>query len=54
MSGFSKYEQIMKKLGKYKLGKSCLYVKKEDDIDMIVLKELISQSVEYLKNKNRD
>ena len=51
MSGFSKYENLMNKLGKYKTGRSCLYIKKEEDIDFKVLKELIAQSVKYIRNK---
>jgi hypothetical protein len=51
MSGFSKYADLMKKLGKYKTGKACLYINKLDDIDMKVLKELINESVKTLKNK---
>ena len=49
MPGFSKYQTIMKKLGKYKLGVSCLYVKSLDDIDQKLLHELISKSVEDMK-----
>lgn len=45
MPGFSRYESLMKKLGKYKTGKSCLYVKTLDDIDRGLLAELIEQSV---------
>ena len=51
MSGFSRYEELLSKLGKFKTGKSCLYLKKEEDIDMKVLNELVSQSVKYIKNK---
>jgi hypothetical protein len=49
MPGFSRYQPLMKKLGKYKTGKSCLYIKKLDDIDCDILKELISKSVDYMK-----
>lgn len=49
MSGFSKYEGLMKKLGKYKTGKSCLYINNLEDIDMKVLKDLITESVKSLK-----
>jgi len=49
MIGFDKYPAIMKKLGKYKAGKSCLYVKKLDDIDRGLLRKLIAQSVKDLK-----
>ncbi|MFQ5751381.1 MAG: DUF1801 domain-containing protein [bacterium] len=48
MSGFSRYEELMKKLGKYKTGKSCLYIKKIEDIDLETLRELVKQSVEHL------
>jgi len=51
LPGFEKYDSLMKKLGKYKTGKSCLYIKKLDDVDTKVLKELISESVKYMKNK---
>ena len=51
MSGFSRYEELMKKLGKYKIGKSCLYIKNLDDIDMKVLEELIANSVAFIKQK---
>ena len=35
MSGFSTYPNLMEKLGKYKTGKSCLYVKTLDDIHTV-------------------
>ncbi len=45
MLGFSRYNSLMKKLGKFKTGKSCLYVKTLDDIDRNVLKKLVEKSV---------
>jgi hypothetical protein len=48
MSGFEKYELLMKDLGKYRTGKSCLYIKKLSDIDEAVLKKLVKKSVEYI------
>ena len=51
MSGFSRYDVLMKKLGKYKTGKSCLYIRRLDDIDLAVLKELITLSVKYLATR---
>jgi len=38
-------EKLMSWLGKYKRGKGCLYIKKLDDIDRSVLKELVARSV---------
>lgn len=52
MSGFSKYSSLMNKLGKFKTGKSCLYIKKLEDIDQNSLKDLIQESVKYLKSKS--
>lgn len=49
MPGFARYAELMQKLGKYKTGKSCLYIKKLADVDMAVLKQLVKQSVEYMK-----
>ena len=48
MAGFKRYEMLMSKLGKYKTGKSCLYVKSLDEIDREVLKELIKESVNHI------
>ena len=46
MTGFPRHEALMKKLGRYKTGKSCLYVKKLEDVDTEVLRELIRESYE--------
>ncbi len=48
MSGFSKYDDLMQKLGTYKTGKACLYIKTLDDVDTEVLKELVTLSVKYI------
>nr|QEE18133.1 hypothetical protein DSAG12_03971 [Candidatus Prometheoarchaeum syntrophicum] len=45
MDGFDKYNELMEKLGKYKTGKSCLYIKKMQDIDINILKELMKESL---------
>lgn len=44
-------EDLLSKLGKYKLGKSCLYFKRLSDIDEEVLKEMIEKSVENIRKK---
>ena len=49
MAGFDRYDELLAKIGKYKPGKSCLYIKRLDDIDKNVLGDLIRFSVEYLK-----
>lgn len=49
MPGFERCESQLARLGKHKLGKSCLYVKRLADVDMTVLTELIKLSVEEMK-----
>jgi len=49
MAGFKRYDALMKKLGKHKTGKSCLYVKKLSDIDEKVLEQLVEESVKYMR-----
>jgi hypothetical protein len=51
MPGFSRAAELMAKLGKFKTGKSCLYINKLEDIDLTVLEELITDSVAFMKEK---
>jgi hypothetical protein len=51
MAGFERYEEIMQRLGTYKTGKSCLYIKRLDDVDRDALRELIEESVQYMKRR---
>ena len=50
LSGFKQHDALMKKLGKYKTGSSCLYINKLEDVDVEVLRELVRRSVEYVSN----
>ncbi len=43
-SGFEGNEDLLQKLGRYKTGKVCLYIKKLEDIDLAVLKALVERS----------
>lgn len=49
MPGFEKYSELMGKLGKYKTGKSCLYINQLEDVDQGTLKKLIKLSVQDVK-----
>jgi uncharacterized protein DUF1801 len=40
--------EVLKKLGKYKTGKGCLYIKKLEDVDTTVLSGLITKGVKNL------
>ena len=44
-------KDLTSRLGKYKRGKGCLYIKKLDDIDRDVLQDLISHSVAEMKKR---
>ena len=52
MSGFDEYDQLLNKLGKHSTGKSCLYIKKIEDVDVSVLKELVKRSAEHMEKAN--
>jgi len=45
MPGYQDYGHILEQLGKYKLGKACLYINKLADVDMLVLEELVKTGV---------
>ena len=47
MGGFD--ASTLKKLGKYKTGKGCLYINKLEDVDLKVLNELIVKSLKNSK-----
>ena len=49
MPGFSRFPKLMSKLGKYRTGKSCLYIKRLADVDETVLDRLIRESVEHMR-----
>ena len=51
MPGFSGFKKLMDKLGKYKTGKSCLYIKKLEDVDQKTLEELIAGSVKEMRRR---
>ena len=51
MPGFKEYKPLLKRLGKHKIGKSCLYINKLEDIDMGVLEQLVAKSVDHMKGK---
>ncbi|MBX2828224.1 MAG: DUF1801 domain-containing protein [Flavobacteriaceae bacterium] len=43
-----KSDALLKDLGKFKMGKACIYMKKLEDIDISVLKGLCMESIAYL------
>lgn len=47
--GETKREQLLKSFGKHTTGKACVYINKIADIDVSTLKELIIESVKFLR-----
>ncbi len=50
-SGCAGQEEIIKDLGKFKMGKGCVYIKKLSDIDQEVLKKLMKSTIDFLQTK---
>ncbi len=51
---FDKKDELLKKLGTHKTGKVCIYIKKLADIDISVLKKIISYSTRDIKSRYPD
>ena len=54
MSGFDEHLDLMRGLGRYKTGKSCLYVRTLDDINLPVLTRLIEASIARMVQRDRE
>ena len=48
-TGAKEHEQLLDGLGKYKMGKACIYIKKLSDINQDALKKLMKVTIEYLQ-----
>jgi hypothetical protein len=51
MPGFSSFDKLMARLGQYKTGESCLYIKRLSDVDEQALEELITKSVRVMRSR---
>ncbi len=49
MPGFEPFADLMARLGKYKTGRSCLYLKRLSDVDPDVLERLVDESVAWMR-----
>lgn len=49
MPGFGHFDKLMPRLGKCKIGKSCLYIRRLADVDETVPEQHIQKSVEYMR-----
>lgn len=48
IDGYVGKEAQLARLGKHKLGKSCLYIKRLSDVDMAVLEDMITETLAYM------
>lgn len=53
MGGFDTHTALLKKLGKFTTSVGCLYIKRLDDVDKKVLKELVQASVKRMKELSK-
>jgi Domain of unknown function (DU1801) len=51
VDGYAGKEAQLARLGKHKLGKSCLYIKRLSEVDEAVLEEMIVDSLAYMAEK---
>lgn len=50
MPGYQDMSDELSRLGKHKTGRSCLYIKKLEDIDMDVLQEIVLNGLEFMRD----
>ncbi len=51
MCGFDGHEALFAKLGKHKMAKACLYVRRLSDIDLPILEQLLARSVTEVQRR---
>lgn len=51
MGGFKRHEELLSKIGPYKNGKSCFYIKRLSDMDIDMLSALILESLKAVEKK---
>jgi len=54
MGGMHNSPELLQRLGKHKTGKGCLYIKKLEDLDLAVLRELVEKTVAGLSATRTD
>lgn len=51
MPGYQDFEDELSRLGKHKIGKACLYIKRLSDVDEGVLKEIMQKGLDQMAEK---
>ncbi|MEJ2539603.1 MAG: DUF1801 domain-containing protein [Gemmatimonadota bacterium] len=52
MSGFDGTDHLLARLGRHRTGKSCLYLNRLDTVDLDVLRELVENSVDIMRERH--
>jgi len=50
-TGYPEHEYLLKDLGKFTMGKACIYIKRLSDINIDVLKILMGETIKFLQEK---
>ena len=50
-TGCDDQKQYLEGLGKYKMAKACIYIKKLEDINIEVLNKIMKESIDFVSNK---
>ena len=50
-ASFPRHDELLSKLGKHKMGKGCLYIRKLEDVDLKVLEKLVLGTVAERKRR---
>jgi len=50
-TGSKEHEYLLKNLGKFKIGKACIYINKLSDINVDELKKLMRETINFLNQK---
>jgi Domain of unknown function (DU1801) len=52
MASFPGHDELLSRLGKHKMAKACLYIRKLSDVDLKVLEQLVAGSVAERKRRH--
>jgi hypothetical protein len=50
-TGLEEHRHLLNGIGKFKMGKACIYVNKLSDIDLLKLESLLKETIQYLQTK---
>lgn len=50
-TGAKEHEQLLEGLGKFKMGKACIYIKKLSDINLDALRQIMKATIDFLQSK---